>query len=146
LTPSTQYWPGCCRFRATCICITESPCGGTAAEAQAFRPSGVYVGFYLDPDESQSIGLETTAIGVADATDTEREDDPAVLKSLQKKLDAKVRDEKDWKTFAKAVQMGTDDLKKNKERFESTDPAYQLIDLDEARSKGLMPLPYTADR
>jgi hypothetical protein len=44
----------------------------------------------------------------------------------------------------RVIQMGTDDLKKNKERFESTDPSYQLIDLDEARSKGIMPLPYTA--
>ena len=40
--------------------------------------------------------------------------------------------------------FATDDLDKNKERFESTDPNYQLIDLDEARSKGIMPLPYTA--
>jgi hypothetical protein len=107
-------------------------------------PGHMYVGFYLGPDKSQFIGLETTAIGVADATDAEREDDPAALKSLRRKVDAKVCGEKDWKTPAKAIQVGTDDLKKNKERFESTDPAYQLIDLDEARSKGIMPLLYTA--
>jgi hypothetical protein len=107
-------------------------------------PGHMYVGFYLGPDKTQFVGLETTAIGVADATDTERDDDPAVLKALRKKLDAKVRGEKDWKTFAKALQIGTDDLKKNKEQFEGTDPAYQLIDLDEARSQGIMPLPYTA--
>jgi hypothetical protein len=107
-------------------------------------PGHMYVGFYLDPDKTQFVGLETTAIGVADATDTERDDDPAALKVLRKKLDEKVRGEKDWKTFAKAIQIGTDDLKKNKEQFQSTDPAYQLIDLDEARGKGIMPLPYTA--
>lgn len=107
-------------------------------------PRHMYVGFYLGPDKTQFVGLETTAIGAADATDTERDDDPAVLKALRKKLDVKVRGEKDWKTFAKALQIGTDDLKKNKEQFEGTDPAYQLIDLDEARSLGIMPLPYTA--
>jgi hypothetical protein len=107
-------------------------------------PGHMYVGFYLDPAKSQFLGLETTAIGAADATDTERDDDPAVLKGLRKSLEAKIRSEKDWKTFAKALQIGTDDLKKNKEQFESTDPAYQLIDLDEARSKGIMPLPFTA--
>ncbi|HMG05166.1 MAG TPA: hypothetical protein VK581_06870 [Chthoniobacterales bacterium] len=107
-------------------------------------PGHMYVGFYLGPDKTQFVGLETTAIGAADATDAERDDDPTVLKALRKKLDAKVRGEKDWKTFAKALQIGTDDLKKNKEQFEGTDPAYQLIDLDEARSKGIMPLPYTA--
>jgi hypothetical protein len=107
-------------------------------------PGHMYLGFYLAPDKTQFVGLETTAIGVADAIDTERDDDPAVLKVLRKKLDGKVRGEKDWKTFAKALQIGTDDLKKNKEQFEGTDPAYQLIDLDEARSQGIMPLPYTA--
>jgi hypothetical protein len=107
-------------------------------------PGHMYVGFYLGPDKSQFVGLETTAIGAADATDAERDDDPAALKALRKKLDAKVRGEKDWKTFAKAIQIGTDDLKKNEKQFESTDPTYQLIDLDEARDKGIMPLPYVA--
>jgi hypothetical protein len=107
-------------------------------------PGHMYVGFYLGPDKSQFVGLETTAIGAADASETERDDDPATLKTLRKKLDAKIRGEKDWKTFARAIQIGSDDLKKNKDQFESTDPAYQLIDLDEARSQGIMPLPYTA--
>ncbi|MEY2561893.1 MAG: hypothetical protein QOH88_86 [Verrucomicrobiota bacterium] len=107
-------------------------------------PGHMYVGFYLDPDKTQFIGLETTALGVADATDKERDDDPAALKKLRKKLDEKVRAEKDWKTFAKAIQIGADDLKKNKEQFAGPDATYQLIDLDDARSKGIMPLPFTA--
>jgi len=107
-------------------------------------PGHMYVGFYLDPAKTEFIGLETTALGVADATDTERDDDPAALKKLRKKLDPKVRTEKDWKTFAKAIQIGADDLKKNKEQFTGPDTTYQLIDLDDARSQGIMPLPYTA--
>jgi hypothetical protein len=42
---------------------------------------------------------------------------------------AKVRG-KDWKTFARAIQIATDDLEKNKDRFEANDPNYQFIDLD----------------
>jgi hypothetical protein len=41
-------------------------------------------------------------------------------------------------------QPASDDLDKNKERFVSTDLNYQFIDLDDARSKGIMPLPFTA--
>jgi hypothetical protein len=107
-------------------------------------PGHMYVGFYLKPDKSVFVGLETTAIGVADAKDEEKSGEPPVLTALRKTLDEKVRGGRDWKTFAKAIQIASDDLDKNKERFESTDPNYQLIDLDEARSKGIMPLPYTA--
>ena len=46
---------------------------------------------------------------------------------------AMVRGEKDWKILEKEVQMGTDD-QRNKERFESTDPVCQRIDLDQTRS------------
>jgi hypothetical protein len=107
-------------------------------------PGHMYVGFYLKPDKSVFVGLETTAIGIADAKDEEKSGEPPVLTALRKNLDGKVRDGRDWKTFAKAIQLASDDLDKNKERFVSTDPNYQLIDLDEARSKGIMPLPYTA--
>jgi hypothetical protein len=107
-------------------------------------PGHMYVGFYLAPDKSQFLGLETTAIGVADATDTERDDDPAALKTLRKKLEETVREGRDWKTFARAIQIATDDLGKNKDRFKANDPNYQLIDLDEARTEGIMPISYAA--
>ncbi|HEX7515668.1 MAG TPA: hypothetical protein VF345_00115 [Chthoniobacterales bacterium] len=107
-------------------------------------PGHMYVGFYLTPDKSDFVGLETTVIGAANAADEERSDDPKALTSLRGKLDEKVRGEKAWKTFAKAIQIATDDLEKNKAKFEANDPNYQLIDLDEARTEGIMPIPYTA--
>jgi hypothetical protein len=107
-------------------------------------PGHMYVGFYLTPDKSDFVGLETTVIGAANATDEELSGDPKALTALRGKLDEKVREGKDWKTFARAIQIATDDLEKNKEKFEANDPNYQLIDLDEARTEGIMPIPYTA--
>ena len=55
-----------------------------------------------------------------------------------------MRARRDWKTFAKAVQVGTEDLTKNKARIDAgDDPTYQWIDLSEARAQGIMPIPYT---
>ena len=39
-------------------------------------PGHMYVGFYLTPDKSDFVGLETTVIGAANATDEELSDDP----------------------------------------------------------------------
>ena len=107
-------------------------------------PGHMYMGFYLTRDKKDFVGLETTAIGVANATDEEKSDEPKALTALRGKLDEKARGGRDWKTFARAIQIATDDLEKNKEKFESTDPNYQLIDLDKAREEGIMPIPYTA--
>ena len=43
-----------------------------------------------------------------------------------------------------AILMVADDLEKNKAKFEADDPNYQLIDLDEACTDGIMPIPYAA--
>ena len=108
-------------------------------------PGHMYVGFYLGAGKSQFVGLETTVLGLPDVADEKKPDDPAALTALRDKLDAAARARRDWKTFAKAVQVGTDDLKKNKEKIDAGgDPTYQWIDLSEARSQGIMPIPYTA--
>jgi hypothetical protein len=107
-------------------------------------PGHMYVGFFLSSDKSDFVGLETTVIGAANGVDEEKSDDPKALTSLRGKLDEKVRGEKSWKTFARAIQIATDDLEKNKGKFEGNDANYQMIDLDEAREEGIMPIPYTA--
>jgi hypothetical protein len=107
-------------------------------------PGHMYVGFYLTPDEKDFVGLETTVIGAANAKDEEKSGDPAVLTTLRGKLDEKAREEKAWKTYARAIQIGTDDLEKNKANFEGENANYQWIDLDEARTEGIMPIPYSA--
>jgi hypothetical protein len=107
-------------------------------------PGHMYVGFYLTPDEKDFVGLETTVIGAANAKDEKKSGDPAVLTTLRGKLDEKAREEKAWKTYARAIQIATDDLEKNKANFEGENANYQWIDLDEARTEGIMPIPYSA--
>ena len=106
-------------------------------------PGHMSVGFYLGAGKSQFIGLETTLLGLPDAADKKKGTDPVALTSLRDKLDAATKSRRDWKTFAKAVQAGTEDLLKNKEKLDAADPNYQWIDLGEARAEGIMPIPFT---
>jgi hypothetical protein len=105
-------------------------------------PGHMYVGFYLGAGKSQFVGLETTVLGLSDAADEKQANDPAALTALRDKLDAAVKARRDWKTFAKAIQTGTDDLTKNKPKLDAADANYQWIDLAEARSEGIMPIPF----
>jgi hypothetical protein len=110
-------------------------------------PGHMYVGFYLGAGKSQFVGLETTVIGLADVADEKKSDEPAALATLRDKVDAAVRSRRDWKTFAKAIQIGTDDLRKNKEKIDAgADATYQWIDLAEARSQGIMPISFDAGK
>jgi hypothetical protein len=104
-------------------------------------PGHMYMGFYLSPDKKDFVGLETTLIGAQNAVDEEKSDESKALTTLRGKLDEKARGNKDWKTFAKAIQIATDDLEKNKDNFEGNNANYQFIDLDEARTEGIMPIP-----
>ncbi|HEX8897531.1 MAG TPA: hypothetical protein VF751_02440, partial [Chthoniobacterales bacterium] len=107
-------------------------------------PGHMYVGFYLGAGKSQFIGLETTVLGLADVADEKKPADPAALTALRDKVDAAIRTRRDWKTFAKAIQIGTEDLTKNKAKLDAADANYQWIDLAEARTQGIMPIPYAA--
>ena len=106
-------------------------------------PGHMYVGFYLGAGKSEFVGLETTVIGLPDVTDEKKTGEPPGLTQLRDKLDATARARRDWKTFAKALQVGTEDLAKNKEKLNTGDPNYQWIDLAEARTEGIMPIPYS---
>ncbi len=105
-------------------------------------PGHMYVGFYLGAGKSQFIGLETTVLGLPDVADEKKSTDPAALNALRDKVDPGIKSRRDWKTFAKAIQTGTEDLLKNKEKLDAGDANYQWIDLAEARSEGIMPIPY----
>jgi hypothetical protein len=107
-------------------------------------PGHMYVGFYLGAGKSQFVGLETTLLGVPDVADEKKPGEPPALTALRDKLDPGVRSRRDWKTFAKALQTGTEDLAKNKDKIEAEDPNFQWIDLAEARADGIMPISYSA--
>jgi hypothetical protein len=106
-------------------------------------PGHMYVGFYTKADKSDFVGLETTVIGAPNPSDEPSDSEPAALTALRDKLDESSRDTRAWKSFARAIQIATADLAKNQEKFDAGDPGYQLIDLDEARSEGIMPIPAT---
>lgn len=108
-------------------------------------PGHMYVGFYLGGGKSEFVGLETTVLGITDVADKKETGEPAALTTLREKMDDKARNSREWKTFAKAIQVGTQDLQKNKEKFKEADPNYQWIDLNEARTEGIMPLPYVSE-
>src|SRR5437762_2918780 len=81
-------------------------------------PCHMYVAFYLGAGKFQFVGLETIILGLPDVADEKKSADPAALTALRDKLDATTKSRRDWKTFAKAVQVGTDDLTKNKEKLD----------------------------
>ena len=109
-------------------------------------PGHMYMGFFTQPDKSEFVGLETTMIGGGASEDNEVSGEPEALTTLRDKLDEKVRGTKAWGTFAGAIQYATEDLTKNQDKFDSGDPNFQFIDLEEARDKGIMPIPYTASK
>ena len=104
-------------------------------------PGHMYIGFYTKPDKSEFVGLETTVIGLPKATDEAVEGEPAALTALREKLDDEVKETRAWGTFARAIQIASADLAQNAEKFDAGDPGYQMIDLDEAREEGIMPIP-----
>jgi len=104
-------------------------------------PGHMYIGFYTKPDKSAFVGLETTVIGLPKATDEAVEGEPAALTALREKLDDEVKETRAWGTFARAIQIASANLAQNAEKFDAGDPGYQMIDLDEAREEGIMPIP-----
>lgn len=104
-------------------------------------PGHMYIGFYTKPDKSSYVGLETTVIGAGNATDEAKEGEPPALTELRGKLDEHVKETKAWGTFARAIQIASEDLAKNHDKLDKGDPGFQKIDLDEAREEGIMPIP-----
>lgn len=104
-------------------------------------PGHMYIGFFTKPDKSSLVGLETTVIGSNGGTDEAIEGEPPALTELRGKLDDKVKATKAWGTFARAIQIASADLAKNRDKFDKGDPGFQIIDLDEARGEGIMPIP-----
>ncbi len=104
-------------------------------------PGHMYIGFYTKPDKSAFVGLETTIIGVPKASDEPKQGEPGSLTALREKLPDSVKQTKAWGSFARAIQIASEDLAKNAEKFDKGDPGYQKIDLDEARQEGIMPIP-----
>ena len=106
-------------------------------------PGHMFMGVYLTADGDQRVAIETTMIG-----GREHEEKAALkvmdgLSGIRAKLDKKTAESVAWKTFATALALGTQNLEKNKEKFEAEDePQYQIVDVNEAREEGIMPISY----
>jgi hypothetical protein len=104
-------------------------------------PGHMYMGVYLTAQGDARAALETTLIGAAG----EIEDVKPVrgLQPLRNGLDKRVVTSLAWKTFAAAVTVGTSNLQSNVAKIEAADdPDYQVIDINEARNDGIMPISY----
>jgi hypothetical protein len=149
------------RFLDQSIAMKQANCvDGTVLFASLLRKVGInpalvthpdhmYLAFNLneseDEDERELLGLETTDIG---ASEIEQKDSeyPEALANLEEELSSSVRNSKAWKSFVAAVLDGEDHLDENEDKFDAGDPNYQIIEVSEAREKGIMPISFEASR
>jgi hypothetical protein len=105
----------------------------------AVEPEHIYVGFYLDEDEKQRVGLETTLLGSKPEQGDDRE-----LKGFGKIVDSKWVNTDSWAAFVTAVRDGSENLQRDRKKFESDKEAeYEIVSIARARELGILPIPFT---
>jgi len=104
-----------------------------------YVPGHCYLAFYLDAEQTQLVGLETTLIGSV-ADDSTRE-----LPEVGCVVDKDWKGTNSWGTFCEAVEMGNADLAANKEIFGGDDPDYQLVSIAAARQIGILPIAFDSN-
>ncbi len=106
-------------------------------------PGHMFMGTYLTADGDERVALETTMIGSREDQEKEALDAMNGLGEIKAKLEKKTAESVGWKTFATALAIGSQNLAKNKEKFEAEDePQYQVTDINQARKDGIMPISY----
>ncbi len=99
-----------------------------------YVPGHCYLAFYLDSENTQLVGLETTLIsGAGDSTTRDLPDGEEVV-------DATWREKDSWITFCAAVAMGNADMAANQDKFNKDDPDYQVVSIAAARRLGILPI------
>lgn len=100
-------------------------------------PGHCYVGFYLDEEHTRALGVETTLMGA----DVPAPD--AIDEVVDAAIAEHVRGEKSWPSFLAALQVGTQNLVENTDKFVSPDAFdYRLIDVAAVRRSGVLPIPF----
>jgi len=101
-------------------------------------PGHMFIAVDLKEDDDDSmVGIETTMMGNDDLGHFDK------LKKISGGEREKLKNQTSFKTFEAAVDTGTQALEDDAEHFDDEDDSdYQLIDLAEARSQGIMPLGY----
>ncbi|MBI2823397.1 MAG: hypothetical protein HYX69_01760 [Planctomycetia bacterium] len=101
-----------------------------------FVPGHCYLAFALDAEGEQLVGLETTLIG------SEPGDGPRHIEGAPDVVDDSWRKKSSWATFCAAVAAGNEDLEKNKDKFNKSDPEYQTVPVAAARKLGILPIAF----
>lgn len=101
-------------------------------------PTHCYVGFWSDSKRQKFYGLETTLVDlVADA--------PKTPKFLQNAVSQDLRGETSWPSFVHAILAGSNQLKNalKEKDDESKKERIAIIDIEQARQAGILPIPFT---
>ncbi len=104
-------------------------------------PGHCYLAFSLDEEGRELAALETTLIG------TVIEESAANVGGLEDVVAEDGQDENSWKTFAAAVAMGVENLKKDAGKFKDPDEAnYKIISVAAARKLGILPIAFQSNQ
>jgi hypothetical protein len=104
-----------------------------------YVPGHCYLAFYLDAEQTQLVGLETTLIGGAG------DDDTRDLPGVEDVVDAENRKKASWATFCAAIAMGNADMAENKAKFNKDDVDYQVVSIAAARQMGILPIAFDSE-
>ena len=105
-------------------------------------PGHMYMGVYLAAEGDDRLALETTLIGATVAEDADISGVTG-LEEIHDALDEEIAEGDGWKSFVTALVVGSQNLSKNHAKFEAADdPQFQIIDIDESRKDGIMPISY----
>lgn len=100
-------------------------------------PGHCYIGFYLDPEHTKLVALETTLLGAA------VEEPEEVFEALENAVEESNRDEYSWPSFVAAITIGVNELSEAREKFESeSESEYHIVDISAARKVGMLPIPH----
>ncbi len=100
-------------------------------------PGHCYVGFYLDPERTKILALETTLLGSTIETPEQ------VSEVLESAVEEDLRDEYSWASYVAALELGTQHWLDSEAKFaDKNETAYRVIDIAAARKLGVLPMPF----
>lgn len=109
-------------------------------------PGHMFMGAYLTRGGDERVALETTVLGIS-GKEAEEPSVPRSLAAVRKSLSKETRESGAWKTFLAAFNVGTETLVKHEAKFEAQDDLdYQIIDINENRRDGIMPIAHQKAR
>jgi len=138
------------RFLSDSITTSQANCvDGSVLFASVLRKIGLdvflvlmpghcLIGFWLDGQHRQSLFLETTMLG---QTNLQRySEDGSLSGSLAQILGQQTRNQASYQSFSAAISVGLQKVRSISPAEARNNPQYQMIDIGEARKRGISPL------